>query len=316
MNSKVEPSLAAAIPHSSQPIPSHRPPSSATVLATSVSAGEAALPAPIDSALQERMTRGSLELPVMSQVATQVIAATSDADCNLKLLADIIRRDQAMAAHLLRIANSPLYAPRTKIVSLQQALGRLGMQTIREIALLISVKTRAFEVPGREAQVAELFRHSLGAAVYAQEIARVRRLNVEEAFLGGLLHDVGRPVLLQALIDLYREFRQPHDQGAIDGAVANLHARVGHMLAVKWCLPETVAHTILLHHEPESAASTDKLTMTASLADCLAHAHGEILEDAPLRVHPALAALNLYPEDLDGLIGLRDRVREIVAAVG
>jgi putative nucleotidyltransferase with HDIG domain len=278
---------------------------------------EATLPARVAVMLRERIDRGTLELPVLSEVAAQIVASTGREECDLRALADLVRRDQAMATHFLRVANSALYLPKTKIVSLQQALARLGMSAVREIALLISVKTRTFQVRGYERQLKEQFRHSLGAALFSQEIARMRRYNVEEAFLCGLLHDVGRPVLLQALVDLHKEVGLSPDAAAIEAAASEDHAHVGSTLITKWSLPASLAEAIRFHHMPEGAPSGAKGPLMAALADELAHQtlDTEPRDEALLRSHRALDALNLYPEDVDKLLALRQRVVDMVTAI-
>jgi hypothetical protein len=131
------------------------------------------------------MEEGRLELPLLPGIAAQVMQASSDQDCDTKRLSDIIHRDQAMASHVLRLANSPLYMSRMQIVSLQQAVSRLGMKKIREMALIISCESRVFQVKGFETEVRALFRHSLAAGAFAQEIARMRRWNVKRLFSAG-----------------------------------------------------------------------------------------------------------------------------------
>ena len=277
---------------------------------------EPKLPEPLAATLAERIESGGLELPVLPDSAAQIVSQTSSANCDFKVVAELIRKDQAMATHLLRIANSPLYRPRTQIVSLQHALSRLGTSAVREIALLISVKTRTFQAEGFGAEVKVLFRHSLGTAVFAQEIARMRRWNVDEGFLCGLLHDIGRPVLLQTLVDLSKEFRLTPDKAAMEAAATLHHARVGHQLVRAWSLPETVATTILRHHDVSGDVA--RATMLTSLADVLAHA---TLDDPPgdeaaVRSHWTLEHLTLYPEDVDKLFAMRERVIEIAASLG
>jgi putative nucleotidyltransferase with HDIG domain len=273
------------------------------------------LPEPLAAALVHRIETGALDLPVLPDVATQIVSQTNNPNCDFKAVAELIRRDQAMATHLLRIANSPLYRPRTQIVSLQHALSRLGTTAVREIALLISLKTRTFQAEGFATEVKELFRHSLATAVYAQEIARLRRWNVDEAFLCGLLHDVGRPILLQMIVDLGKELGAKADPAATTGASLEHHARVGSELARKWVLPPAVASTILRHHDTEE--SVDRTVMITSLADELAYAtlSAERTDISNVRSHWALAALSIYPEDLDKLLAYEGRVGEIVASL-
>jgi HD-like signal output (HDOD) protein len=145
----------------------------------------------------------------------------------------------------------------------------------------------------------------------------MRRFNVEEAFLSGLLHDVGRPVLLQAIVDLHKELRLPENTAAIEAAAREHHAPVGSALVAKWSLPAALADTIRFHHMPGEAPSDPKGPMMASLSDELSHhvLDGEARDEAALRSHRALDVLNLYPDDVDKLLAMRERIVEMVTAI-
>jgi HD-like signal output (HDOD) protein len=145
----------------------------------------------------------------------------------------------------------------------------------------------------------------------------MRRLNVEEAFLSGLLHDVGRPVLLQALVDLHKEVGLVPHTAAVEAASTDDHAHVGSTLIAKWSLPASLADAIRFHHTPEGAPSDAKGLLIAALADELAHhtLDAEPRDEALLRSHRALEVLNLYPEDVDKLLALRQRVVDMVTAI-
>ena len=268
--------------------------------------------------LKERVDSGSLELPVLPEVASQVMAQTSREDCSAKDLTDLLRRDQTLAGHLLRLANSPLYLPRTPIVSLQQAVSRLGMATIRQIAMVISCQTRAFSVKGHEAQVKALFRHSLATAVFAQEVARIRRLNVEDAFLCGLLHDVGRPVLLQAIVDLEKEVGAKVEPETLASLQGELHEQVGDAMIRGWKLPARMAETIRFHHRPEAAPEQSASAALINFADDLAHLliGPRAVEEAAVKAHPMLPRLNVYPDELDKLLARRPEITRTIEAIG
>lgn len=254
------------------------------------------------AALRERCRARKLELPLLPEVAQNVRAATEGGDSNARELSDLIRRDAAFAAHVLRVANTPVYAARTSIGSLQQAISRLGLRTIGEIALVISCKTRAFSVKGYESEVRALFHHSLVSALHAREIARIRRLNVEEAFLSGLLHDVGRPTLIQALVDQLGQPGFPSlTRSEFESVVSELHEEVGAEIIAAWALPDKLVKSVRYHHHP---VATDAGAALIALADDLSHLALplRLMTDEALRCHPASGPLNLYPEDVDALI--------------
>ncbi len=273
--------------------------------------------ATLEAHVERRISAHSLDLPVLPEVATQVMNMTAEEGCSMAALASVIRRDPAMASHFLRIANSPVYRPTSPVVTLQQALGRLGTGQIRQMALLITCKARLFAVPGYEREVRALFRHSLAAALFAQEIARSRRWNVEEAFLCGLLHDIGRPVLLQLLVDLQKELRLKAPAEDVDAIVTTHHARVASELLTHWALPAQIAETALFHHDPGAAPTFRKTALMTSLADDLSHylLESKPIDEAAVRAHPTLAPLNMYGDELDALLLKRELFAKTVEAI-
>jgi putative nucleotidyltransferase with HDIG domain len=262
------------------------------------------------SELEQRLSQGTLKLPLLPGVAMEVTAAAAREDTDARVLADILKRDAAMAAHVLRIVNSPVYSPRAQIVSLQQAVGRVGSAKIREIALIIACRAGVFKVKGYESEVDQVFKHSVATALFGQEIARQTRNNVEEAFLCGLLHDVGRPVLLQALLEVTAERGISSSRANLLALVSEIHCRAGAALGVAWGLPDAASQAILNHHgpAPEHAASVH----VTALADVLAHA----LLDAPeldasvVQGHVSLEKLEIYPDLLSKILGRAENVRQ------
>ena len=276
------------------------------------------LPAQVREPLERRINEGRLELPVLPEVASQVVKLSNDPNADTRKLAALVQRDQAMAGHLMRLANSPFYAPKFPLVSLDQVVSRMGMKKVREIALVISCQSKVFAVPGHEATVKRMFRHSLAAAAFAQEIARSRRWNVEEAFLCGLLHDVGRPVLLQELVDLHAEAGLPFQAEAAETLLSDRHAEVGAALVNCWSLPARLGDTIRFHHHPLKSTTAAQTAMMTNLADDLAHLlleGGRAVGEAQVREHPMLVPLNLYPDEMDALLALRPTVLSMVESV-
>jgi putative nucleotidyltransferase with HDIG domain len=152
------------------------------------------------------------------------------------------------------------------------------------------------------------FRHSFATALFAQDIARARRATVDSAFIAGLLHDIGRPLLLQALIDLYRDAKLAPEREAILAAADEAHAYVGGLLADNWALPPRVAEAVRKHHAPAGC----ELAMMVALADSLAHA---ALDGGEPVVTELAAPLNLYPEDVAALVGKSADIVTTVAAI-
>jgi putative nucleotidyltransferase with HDIG domain len=271
----------------------------------------------LEQALVQKIEKGEIELPLLPQVASQVMALTSDPAADAAKLSSLIHHDQALAAHVLRIANSPAYMPRSPVVSLQHAVAMLGINLLSEIAFTASLKSGAFQVPGHEDDVKRLWRHSLASGAFAKEVARARRVNVESAYLCGLLHGIGKPVVLRTAATLAREQKMNLDKPALSMLIDGYHSRVGGLIAEKWGLPKQVAEAIQYYGDYDHAASFRQECMLTCVADRLAN-HLLTPEDMPeetLRDHPVFAELNLYPSDIDQLLAGKEKVLAIVSAM-
>jgi len=246
-------------------------------------------------------------VPVLPEAVNAILLETSRTDWSAPKVIACLKRDPTLAAHLLRVANSPAFRGAAEVVSLQQAVARLGGSHLRQLAVVIACEGRLFQVPGFVDEVRAVFRHSLACALFGREIARARRANVEDAFLAGLLHDVGWPVLLQTVLDLGRALNVvvPHDE-ALDAADM-AHPQVAHHVAEAWKLPVRVRQAIERHHA--GLLAEDELAATVTLADLLARqAAGAAPDEVQLQQTPALSALNLYPDALEALVARGDAV--------
>ena len=273
---------------------------------------------PLRAAVAHRLATGQLSLPMLPRVASQVVALVGSPTTDANKLSELIHRDPALAGQVLRIANSPAYMPRMPIVSLQQAVSRLGLNVVSEIAFAASLQSGVFRVPGYETVLNQLWRHALASGAFAKEIARVRRLNVESAFLCGLLHSVGKPALLQLVNDVAKTNSLRVGPIALVAVLDDLHAVVGVRIAEQWSLPKPVAASIE-HHTAyaQAGAFRQEATITFLAARLAAHAiePARFGSDDAFRNTPAIADLNLYPDDVAGLLARRERVLEQVAAM-
>jgi putative nucleotidyltransferase with HDIG domain len=273
---------------------------------------------PLRAAVAHRLAAGQLSLPMLPRVASQVVALVGSPTTDANRLSELIHRDPALAGQVLRIANSPAYMPRMPIVSLQQAVSRLGLNVVSEISFAASLQSGVFRVPGYESVLNQLWRHALASGAFAKEIARVRRLNVESAFLCGLLHSVGKPALLQLVNDVAKTNSLRVGPIALIAVLDDLHAVVGVRIAEQWSLPKPVAASIEHHAAYAQAGAFRQEAMITFLAGRLATHAIEPTRfggDDVFRDTPVIADLNLYPDDVAGLLARRDKVLELVAAM-
>ena len=274
--------------------------------------------------LDRRVAAGELDVPVFPEAARKVIDACERENCDMRHLAEIVRRDPALSAQFLRLANSPAFGSRSPIVSLPQALARLGTSQTRQIALLVTCKAGVFSCASRKDAAERLLARAVATALWAQEIARLRRMNVEESFLCGLLEDVAMPALWQLAADIEKTSGAECLEADVDSHIERLHHVVGADIALRWGLPARVVAAIRLHHATPEAitaagagASLEGTVATVQLADALASASvaGETSDVAKVQTHPSVITLSLYGQDLDDLLSRGEVVLEAMRAV-
>ena len=247
-------------------------------------------------------------LPLLPDAAARVVAMCEDDNTDSRDVQRALEHDPSLASNVLRIANSSLYASKEPIVSLQQAVNRLGLLTTRTIALSASLRGRVFHVRGHEDRVRAIWQHSVVSAAFAREIARKLRRNVEGAFLCALLHDVGRPIVLEAALAAPAALvKEPLSPEQLEAAMSEFHGAVGGRLIRAWRLADWTVAAVTHHHQPELAAPFEDEARQVRLADLLSHwaldGDGRP-EDFPV-TDPVIEQLDLYREDIEALLALR-----------
>ena len=262
--------------------------------------------------LQKQLETGEVDLPLLPVVAHQVLLVSGDPNSDSSKLSTLIQQDQALAGQILRIANSPAYAPRSPIVSLQQAIAWLGLDRLAGLAFSVSVQSGVFQITGHKKDIQGLWRQALATGLYGKEIARRIRHNVENAFLCGILHLIGKPGTLHLLSQGPTRTGSHHSWACLEQLLEEFHIPVGITLGEKWKLPETVQEAIRYYpdHLYSQATSPTKGTIITCLADHLASftLHTSTLDEEGLRNLQVVRDLNFYPEDMTALLELQETI--------
>ena len=279
------------------------------------------MPQAVRDICQRLIDSGGGDLPMLPTVAREVLALCQSSGTDAAKLSEVLHRDPSLAAHVLKVANSPLYQGTVPIASLQQAVSRLGIRMLCDIAIAAAVQGKLFNRPEAQDVMKALWRHSLAVGCFGKEIARTRRRNVESSFLCGLLHDVGKPVVLTSLLDQRDSLGIELTHDVLYAAMDEYHAEVGMALAQLWQMPLSVEESIRFHHDDWEAAPTcAEAAMTTCLADHIAHLampmKWRIEEEEVVRQLPVLEALNLYPDEFEGLLAQAPAVLEQLEAIG
>ena len=270
--------------------------------------------------LERSLTGGALELPSLPEVALKIRSALADENVSIGEIARLLGTDPALAAKTLRVANSAMFYRGTRpITNLKDAVSQLGQKMVRNVALSFAAQQVfiGYGHRGLHDLVGAVWRHSVHVAVVAHMLARVRtRLNADEAFLAGLLHEVGK---------LYILMRAKDDADAILGdagfhsALAAWHPRVGRAVIESWELSPELA-TAVGEHLSVSLAAPDPPTMSAvvAVANYLVEHSEAACADAEFHSKvPSFGSLSMDKSTFDWLIRAADvDVRLLTIAFG
>jgi len=210
----------------------------------------------------QQILKDHKELSSLPQTLSEVLRVVRDDNASTKDLAEVLSRDPALTAKVLRIVNSPFYGAGREITTMTQAVMTLGMRAVSALALSTSI----YDLSGKW-QVAvdrrRFWRHSLEVAMAARMIARESGYAYpEEAFICGLLHDIGILILEKSFPEKFQRIWKQAEAGE---SIAELeeriwgtnHARVGQFLLEQWGVPSVICEAVGRHHSQILTQSSD-----------------------------------------------------------
>lgn len=195
-------------------------------------------------------------LPAMPQILLKLLGLCQSDGAGMAEMAKLLANDAGMTAKVMQVANSAAYHRGDQRVSLVQALGTLGSDMIKTLVISESVFQTFNNFPSTDASdLRRFWKHALTTAVISREIAKAMDYpQVEEAYLAGLLHDVGRLALLSAAPEEYASNFQALDDETLcqveQRSLEISHAEAGAWLVERWNMDSFMADAILYHHEP------------------------------------------------------------------
>jgi HD-like signal output (HDOD) protein/signal transduction histidine kinase len=217
-------------------------------------------------------------LPAMPQILIKLIEHLQADDAGMPELAALIAKDAAMTSKILTVANSSAYHRNQRTVGLEQSLVSLGTDMIKTLVISESVFQTFNSFPhSSSTDLRGFWKGSLTTAVIARDIARQMEYpHIEEAYLAGLLHNVGRLALLATAPKEYAfnfTARDDEDLCAVEQRTLQItHSEAGAWLIERWHLDSFLADSVLYHHEPiarlESAHPLIRIVRLAHLLCC------------------------------------------------
>ncbi len=221
--------------------------------------------------------RDNPELRSLPQVLAEVIRVADDDESSMSDIAEVIMKDPSLTARVLRIVNSPFYGSMREIGTINQAVITLGTRAVKALALTAGLY-HLFDTDDGLIDRQRFWRHSLEVAIAAREIANVCSYKpAEEAYVTGLLHDIGILIMEANFRDQFRRVWRLATSGEplVQLEEANWstnHARVGRFLLDQWQIPRFIGEAIARHHETyeyEEPNPSDRLGRIIRLANCI-----------------------------------------------
>jgi putative nucleotidyltransferase with HDIG domain len=217
------------------------------------------------------------DIPTLPEVALKVNGLLQDEDISIRKLSGIIEKDQAIVIKILRLVNSSFYQFKSKIESIPRAMVVLGLNTIRNAVLSVSViNVFPHTESNNGLDIKEFWRHSIAVAVVSKHLGSKTLLeSPDECFIAGLLHDVGKVVLARYFVDLFAQICTLIQEEGLtfleaEKKVAPVnHAQIGSHLAHRWQLPSALTDAIKYHHAVSRFASNLNLSMIVHMANII-----------------------------------------------
>ena len=255
-----------------------------------------------------------LDLPPLPGVAERVLCCLGDPKYDAASLTDVIAEDQVIAAAVLRMANSALFAAVTKISSLQNAVTRIGSNAVRTLMMHQAFRAAAFQRKGGDNEFTRMiWERALANGVISRVLGPLAGVNAEEAFVAGLLADIGNVIVLREVQKQQHVLEYTIDIDTFEYFCSECHQEFGELVAEAWKLPSDLKALIADHHAtPQPGDSLRAHRLILQLSEMVNSMIGfgrpaayRLLESRPVR-ELRLAERKAFQECLVDLPGFLD----------
>lgn len=268
-------------------------------------------------------------LPAFPAVAARALKVSNDPTSSAADMERVISYDPALAGRVLSIANSAYYGFRHNVTTIRQAVVLLGISTVRSAVVSASCYG-VFARAGMQAELESLWLHSIGTAIAAERLAkRARVLPSDEAYLAGLLHDVGVAAIAISFPGVVERIKSVSSQRQISRLSAERevlgydHSYVGTLVTREWGMPGSIVCAAAHHHSPAEATDVPEAAACVHIADVIASRLGFALDPTMAQIEPdsgAASALGLMEGEIEQIseqiAGSVEEIRQMAAEMG
>jgi len=276
---------------------------------------------PLTESIRRIVDSGKISLPPLPDLVNRLMKLLEDQrGTSSRKVADLVGTDPAVAATVLKWANSAAFGGLSQVSDLSLAVARLGFKQVTSVVTTLAHSGYFHsDNPARARMIGSLWEHAVMTAMASRHIAGLSGAEPEESFVSGLLHDTGKLLVLRAVDQIEAKETSDITPVVMDELMTILHTELGHMILSKWHLPEPICLAALHHHDDEPEEN-HRLAIQVQAADAIAHkvALGSSADpDLDLMSLPAVEYLNLTDIELASImVDLEDEVAEVTRLFG
>ena len=232
---------------------------------------ESLIGATLGAELHETFNNPDYRPPPLPGVALELMSLSNRDDATIDRIVRLLEQDEMLAGGVMRLIGSPIYAARTRIRSLKEAVVRLGVRTVRDLVFETALNQGVFQLAEYSETIEQIRRHSTVTAYIARIVCKHAKIDEEHAFLCGLLHDLGFAGLLFAVSNVEAESSPPLLQ--LWAEIDTLHEQASRIITELWNLPIEIQELVGHHHHLHTG-ETSKIAAAIHLADRLSERFG------------------------------------------
>jgi len=257
--------------------------------------------------------KDEIELPVLSRVVQEIQNVMNNPTTTVDQLASIIERDAVISVRMIAVANSPIYRGAGRVVTVKDAIPRMGVKETHSIVTTISNKSIYDTKDKKFKSIMEnLWLHSLASGYIAKALSTELKLGeVELYYFLGLVHDIGKVLLLKSFSDLHAQ-NESLDTGEIMAAIHEAHNSFGGAILRKWGYSEALVRIPLLHEGPDFRRDMDKEILAINLASNIADSIGYGLKEDHCQDPSKCSSAKLLEVDIGMIEDIGEKVKLIM----
>lgn len=262
----------------------------------------------VRASVRSRMEKGTLDIPRLPKAAARILQLSQSPDVQISAVTDAVKSDPLLAARLLKLCNAAAFGGNGEVTNLDAAIVRLGLKKVRDLVFAESLQTKVFPARSYRGLLEKSWMLSLGAAVACEEVGKATGLERDGAFLIGLLHDTGKPTLVNTLVEYEKKNGgKAMSDDLVEIVLSQLHEEIGAYVLQKWEMPASFVEAARQHHryqESGKVPDAHRMIYAANLM-CEHLGVGEIQRSISFNLERVFADLGL---PLDKVEEMLDRV--------